>query len=107
MCALPISETKAKQWNFCSQWSEPKIETLALFVPGLFGYKMDTPYNMEFFGDNYRGPCILFYSDINRASIFFRLDACFFALSSKLSATVNSCKTFSTSLPASIAGSSL
>ena len=49
------AQTKAKQWNFCTQWSEPKIETLALFVPGLFGYKMDTPYNMEFFGDNYRG----------------------------------------------------
>ncbi|MGA2854886.1 MAG: hypothetical protein ABSE90_12250, partial [Verrucomicrobiota bacterium] len=49
------AETKARQWNFCTQWSEPKIETLGLFVPGLFGYKMDTPINMEVFQDAYRG----------------------------------------------------
>jgi hypothetical protein len=46
---------KARQWNFCTQWSEPKIETLGLFVPGLFGYKMDTPNNMGVFQDAYRG----------------------------------------------------
>lgn len=49
------AETKARQWNWATQWSEPKIETLGLFVPGLFGYKMDTPNNMEFFQDAYRG----------------------------------------------------
>jgi hypothetical protein len=49
------AESKARQWNFCTQWSEPKIETLGLFVPGLFGYKMDTPHYMEFFQDAYRG----------------------------------------------------
>jgi hypothetical protein len=49
------AETKARQWNFCTQWSQPKIETLALFVPGLFGYKMDTPNNMGVFQDEYRG----------------------------------------------------
>ena len=49
------AETKAKQWNPCTQWSEPKIETLDLFVPGLFGYKMDTPNNMGLFQDAYRG----------------------------------------------------
>ena len=47
--------SKAKQWNWATQWSEPKIETLGLFVPGLFGYKMDTPNNMEFFRDDYHG----------------------------------------------------
>ena len=38
-----------------TQWSQPKIETLGLFVPGLFGYKMDTPNNMGGFQDAYRG----------------------------------------------------
>ena len=47
------AETKAAQWNFCTQWSEPKIETLSLFVPGLFGYKLDTPNNMDEFQSAY------------------------------------------------------
>ena len=49
------AEGKARQWNFCTQWSLPKVETLGLFVPGLFGYKMDTPNYMDFFQDAYRG----------------------------------------------------
>jgi hypothetical protein len=49
------AESKARQWNFCTQWSEPKIETLGLFVPGLFGYKMDTPNNMASFQEAYHG----------------------------------------------------
>jgi hypothetical protein len=49
------AETKARQWNYCTQWSFPKSETLGLFVPGLFGYKMDTPNNMGVFQDAYRG----------------------------------------------------
>jgi hypothetical protein len=49
------AETKAKQWNFCTQWSEPKVETLAIFVPGLFGYKLDTPNDMDWFQDAFRG----------------------------------------------------
>ena len=48
--------TKARQWDWATQWSEPKIETLAMFVPGLFGYKMDTPNNMmEPLQNSYRG----------------------------------------------------
>jgi hypothetical protein len=49
------AETKAQQWRFCTQWSQPKIETLALFVPGLFGYKLNTPGDMDVFQDAYRG----------------------------------------------------
>ena len=49
------AEAKARQWSFCTQWSFPKSETLGLFVPGLFGYKMDTPNNMAFFQDGFRG----------------------------------------------------
>jgi hypothetical protein len=48
--------TKAQHWDFATQWSMPKKETLGLFVPGLFGYKMDTPNNMmPAFQDSYKG----------------------------------------------------
>ena len=49
-------QTKAAHWDFATQWSEPKKETLNLFVPGLFGYKMDTPKDMmPLFQDAYKG----------------------------------------------------
>ncbi|MGC9941883.1 MAG: hypothetical protein ABSE48_08605, partial [Verrucomicrobiota bacterium] len=38
--------SKAAHWDQATQWSLPKVETLGLFVPGLFGYKMDTPADM-------------------------------------------------------------
>jgi len=40
------TETKAAHWDWATQWSLPKAETLGLAVPGLFGYKMDTPKDM-------------------------------------------------------------
>ena len=50
------TETKAAHWDWATQWSLPKAETLAVFVPGLFGYKMDTPNNMmPAFQDAYKG----------------------------------------------------
>ncbi len=50
------AETKAQHWNWATQWSEPKVETLSLIVPGLFGYRMDTPKNMmEFLQNSYKG----------------------------------------------------
>ena len=55
------SETKLQHWDWATQWSLPKAETLSLFVPGLFGYKMDTPANMDptfrsqYNGGNYWG----------------------------------------------------
>jgi hypothetical protein len=49
-------QTKAAHWDFATQWSEPKKETPGLFVPGLFGYKMDTPNNMmPLFQNAYKG----------------------------------------------------
>jgi hypothetical protein len=33
-------QTKQQRWNAATQWSLPKAETLQLFVPGLFGYRM-------------------------------------------------------------------
>ncbi|MDR3458614.1 MAG: protein kinase [Verrucomicrobiae bacterium] len=44
------AEWQAQRWDWATQWSLPKAETLSLVVPGLFGYRMDTSD-----GGNYRG----------------------------------------------------
>jgi hypothetical protein len=44
--------SKAQRWDEATQWSLPKAETLSLIVPGLFGFRMDTPE-----GGNYWGRC--------------------------------------------------
>ena len=45
-------EGKQERWDWATQWSYPKIETLGIFIPGVFGYRMDTPD-----GGNYWGTC--------------------------------------------------
>ena len=40
------TESKSQHWDWATQWSLPKLETVGLFVPGVFGYKMDTPKDM-------------------------------------------------------------
>jgi hypothetical protein len=50
------TETKAKHWDIATQWSLPKTETIGLFVPGVFGYKYDTPKDMmDFLQNSYQG----------------------------------------------------
>lgn len=50
------AETKAQHWDWATQWSLPKVETLGIVVPGLFGYRMDTPKDMlPALQDAYRG----------------------------------------------------
>ena len=50
------TETKAQHWDWATQWSLPKAETAGILVPGLFGYKMDTPKGMmPAMQDAYRG----------------------------------------------------
>jgi hypothetical protein len=55
------TETKAQHWDWATQWSLPKRETLSLLIPGLCGYKLDTPKDMmpafkKFYeGGNYWG----------------------------------------------------
>ena len=44
--------SKAQRWDEATQWSMPKAEALSMFVPGLFGFRMDTPD-----GGNYWGRC--------------------------------------------------
>jgi len=41
------TDAKAKQWDWATQWSLPKLETLGIVVPGLFGYRGDTPNEMQ------------------------------------------------------------
>lgn len=49
-------EAKAQHWDWATQWSLPKAETVGLIVPGLFGYKMDTPKDMmPAFRESYQG----------------------------------------------------
>ena len=43
-------ESKAARWDWATQWSLPKREALSLFVPGLFGYRMDTPEGGNYWG---------------------------------------------------------
>lgn len=42
--------TKRARWEEATQWSLPKIETLRVVVPGLFGYRMDTPEGGNYWG---------------------------------------------------------
>jgi hypothetical protein len=43
-------------WDWATQWSLPIVETLSLFVPGLFGYRMDTPGGGNYWGAMGRDP---------------------------------------------------
>ncbi len=42
--------TKQERWDWATQWSLPKAETLSIIVPGLFGYRMDTPDGGQYWG---------------------------------------------------------
>ncbi|HSY17220.1 MAG TPA: hypothetical protein VK815_02760, partial [Candidatus Acidoferrales bacterium] len=49
-------ESEAAHWDWATQWSLPKLETIGIFVPGVFGYRMDTPKHMEpGLADSYNG----------------------------------------------------
>lgn len=46
--------TKQERWSYSTQWSLPKSEALCLLIPGLFGYRMDTPRDMSAFQNAYQ-----------------------------------------------------
>ncbi len=48
--------TRAQRWREATQWSLPKLETLQMVVPGLFGYRMDTPDGGSYWGGVGRDP---------------------------------------------------
>jgi hypothetical protein len=39
-----------KNWDWATKWSLPKIEAARVIIPGLFGYRMDTPGGGEYWG---------------------------------------------------------
>jgi hypothetical protein len=49
-------ETKQAHWDFATQWSLPKREALGFVIPGLFGYRMDTPDGGAYWGAVGRDP---------------------------------------------------
>jgi len=44
------AESKAARWSFATQYSLPKKESLGIIVPGLFGFRHDTPNGGEYWG---------------------------------------------------------
>lgn len=48
--------SKQERWDWATQWSFPKIETLGVVVPGLFGFRMDTPEGGNYWGKGGRDP---------------------------------------------------
>ena len=50
------TKTKEERWDWATQWSLPKSETLSLVVPGLFGYLGDTPAGGDYWGAVGRAP---------------------------------------------------
>jgi hypothetical protein len=51
-------QSRVQQWNWATQWSLPKREAAALLIPGLFGYRMDTPGGGQYWGGIGRDPAI-------------------------------------------------
>lgn len=48
--------TQEGHWDWATQWSLPKRETLGLIVPGLFGYRLDTPDGGAYWGTTGQDP---------------------------------------------------
>ena len=46
--------SKAQRWAEATQWSLPKQETLAIAIPGLFGFRMNTPADMAAGGEYFQ-----------------------------------------------------
>lgn len=44
------NRTKSQRWEDATQWSLPKLETTRIIIPGLFGYRMDTPDGGNYWG---------------------------------------------------------
>jgi len=49
-------ETRARRYSEATTWSLPKIEALRVLIPGLFGYRMDTPDGGAYWGSVGQNP---------------------------------------------------
>jgi hypothetical protein len=59
--------SKAARWNEATRWSLPKKETLGVLVPGLFGFRMDTPKGGAYWGAVAQDPAYDRYFEAKRA----------------------------------------
>jgi hypothetical protein len=41
---------KDEHWDWATQWSLPKAETWRVIIPGLYGYRMDSPDGKQYWG---------------------------------------------------------
>jgi hypothetical protein len=57
----PQSSKLNARWDWITQWSLPKTETLSLVVPGLFGYRMDSSEGANYWGTIGRAPAMTEY----------------------------------------------
>ncbi len=48
--ATTKAQEEAANWNYSTQWSLPPKETLRTVIPGLYGYRMDTPEGGQYWG---------------------------------------------------------
>ena len=48
--------SKARRWDEATMWSTSKMEALTLIVPGLFGFRTDTPNGGNYWGFSGRHP---------------------------------------------------
>ncbi|HEY6170503.1 MAG TPA: hypothetical protein VI454_20890, partial [Verrucomicrobiae bacterium] len=44
------TQSKEQRWDWATQWSLPKSEGLRVIIPGLFGYRLDTPAGGNYWG---------------------------------------------------------
>jgi hypothetical protein len=51
-------ETKEKHWDIATQWSLPKAEITQLFIPGIFGYRMESTNGDNYWGQIGRSPTL-------------------------------------------------
>jgi hypothetical protein len=54
---LPGQTTKPR-WDWATQWSLPVRETLGMVLPGIFGYRLDTPNGGQYWGEIGRDPAV-------------------------------------------------
>jgi hypothetical protein len=59
--------SKARRWNEATLWSFPKKETLGVVVPGLFGFRMDTPKGGAYWGAVAQDPAYDRYLEAKKA----------------------------------------
>jgi hypothetical protein len=50
------ADTRQQRWHEATQWSLPKGESLTIVMPGLFGYRIDTPDGGAYWGGIGRNP---------------------------------------------------